>query len=66
MTLPTNANPVFLTWYAEQTQPVRNDVDAKWNVTASDERLFRGHRSENYARLTFLIEYCRDEYGYAG
>lgn len=65
MTLPANTNPKFLSWLATQPQSVKNDVDAKWGITTNDERLFPGHKSEEYARLTFLIEYCRDEYGYA-
>lgn len=64
MILPANTNPKFLAWRAAQSQSVKNDIDARWNVTATDGRIFPGHKSEEYARLTFLIEYCRDEYGY--
>jgi len=65
MTLPDNTNPKFLAWYAAQPQPVKNDIEARWGVTATDDRLLQGHKSEAYARLTFLIEYCRENYGYA-
>lgn len=65
MTLPANTNPKFLAWYDAQPRTVRNDIDARWTVTASDERLFPGHRSEEYARLTFLIQYASETYGYA-
>lgn len=64
MTLPVNTNPKFLAWYDTQQQSVRNDIDARWNVTATDSRIFPGHKSEVYARLTFLIEYCQENYGY--
>lgn len=64
MTLPANTNPKFLAWYNTRAQSVKNDIDARWNVTATDGRIFPGHKSEEYARLTFLIEYARAEYGY--
>jgi hypothetical protein len=65
MTFPPNTNPQFVAWYETQAQPVKNDIDAKWDVTATDERLFPGHKSAEYARLAFLIEYCKAEYDYA-
>jgi hypothetical protein len=64
MALPETTNPAFLRWIADQSEPIRNDIAARWDVTATDERLFPGHRNENYARLTFLIDYCRENYGY--
>lgn len=64
MSLPDNTNPKFLAWLAAQSQAVKNDVNAYWEAHANDERLFPGHKSREYARLTFLIEYCRDEYDY--
>ena len=66
MSLPENTNPAFLAWLAERSQAIKNDVNAYWTAHENDERLFPGHRSSEYARLTFLIQYCRDEYGYEG
>jgi len=66
MSLPDNANPVFLAWLRAQSEAVRDDVDAYWGETVSDTALFPGHRSNDYARLTSVIAYCRKEHGYAG
>jgi len=66
VSLPENANPKFLTWLSAQPQGTQNDVDAYWTAHANDERLFPGHRSTDHARLTFLIQYCADTYGYEG
>lgn len=65
MSLPANTNPQFLAWYNAQLASVRDAVDAYWDDTATDARLFRGHKSEEHARLAFLISHCRANYGYA-
>lgn len=65
MSLPENTNPAFLAWLNAQKQAVQNDVNAYWDAHADDDRLFPGHKSSEYARLTFLIQYCRETYGYA-
>lgn len=64
MSLPVNTNPKFLAWYEAQRPSIRRAINSYWRDTASDSRLFRGHKSEEYARLTFLIEHCQSEYGY--
>jgi hypothetical protein len=64
MTLPANTNPKFLAWYNSQAPAVKTAIDEYWDQTATDERLFPGHKSEEYARLTFLIDHCAEEYGY--
>lgn len=65
MNLPANTNPDFLAWIDQQPQSVQNDIAAHWDVTATDPRLFPGHKSQDYARVTFLLEYCQENYGYA-
>ena len=66
MSLPEKTNPAFLSWLAAQPAATKSAVDEKWGATAADDRLFPGHRSAEYARLAYLIQFCRDTYGYGG
>jgi len=66
MILPTNTNPIFVAWYNAQSADVKEAIDAEWAASMNSAGLFPGHRSEGYARLTFLISHCRDVYGYNG
>ncbi len=66
MTLPKNTNPRFVTWYNAQSDSVKEAIDAEWASSAGSVGLFQGHRSEEYARLSFLIAHCRSVYGYDG
>lgn len=65
MTFPANTNPAFLAWYAAQPPARKTAIDEYWEDTATDERLFPGHRNQEHARLAFLIAHCRETYGYA-
>jgi hypothetical protein len=66
MNLPDNTNPTFLAWLSHQSNEAVEDINAHWKTTETTAGLFRGHRSEDHARLRFLIDYCRATHGYAG
>ena len=66
MILPKNTNPTFVAWYNAQSADVKEAIDAAWASTTNISGLVPGHRSEEYARLTFLIAHCQDAYGYNG
>lgn len=66
MIFPKSTNPTFVAWYNAQSEDIRDAIDAEWAASAKSNGLFPGHRSEGYARLTFLIAHCRAAYGYAG
>lgn len=66
MILPKNTNPAFVDWYNAQSADVKDAIDIAWGATTNSSGLVPGHRSEEYARLTFLISHCRDVYGYSG
>lgn len=66
MVFPGNTNPQFVAWYNAQEADVRDAIDTAWAATMTSAGVLAGHKSAEYARLSFLISHCRDVYGYAG
>lgn len=60
-----NINPKFVTWYNSQSTTNQTAIQNEWTTLSTDARVNQGWRSANYAKQTFLIQWCETNLGYA-
>ena len=65
MSMLDNINPKFLAWYNGQSATNQNAIQNEWNTLQTDSRVNPGWRTADYARQTFLIQWCQQTLGYS-
>lgn len=60
-----NINPKFLDWYNGQSSANQTSIQNEWTALQTDSRVAVGWRTADYARQTFLIEWCKQNLGYS-